>query len=125
MTQAAGKTYLPFVAGLEDAWRTRIITHASGDWAADQFWMTAYYSVYCGRAEIFSSEKSDTAVAAPRTIHVVATAPLRPASRTTSARNNASASQVGAWSGLLLMRAPRPAAAPGYAELAAGKEGLV
>ena len=76
MTQAAGKTYLPFVAGLEDAWRTRIITHASGDWAADQFWMTAYYS-------------------------------------------------FGAWSGLLLMRAPRPAAAPGYAELAAGKEGLV
>lgn len=58
--EKAGKTYLPFVPGLRDAWSRRVVTKAYEDWHADMFWMTAYFT-------------------------------------------------LAAWSGLLLMFAPRPA----------------
>lgn len=42
--EAAGKVYFDFIDGLMDAATTRNKTHLLGDWNADMFWMTVYFS---------------------------------------------------------------------------------
>ena len=41
--QARGKHYLPFWAGLLDAWHRRIPTQRLQDWQADMTWMVLYF----------------------------------------------------------------------------------
>eukprot|EP00947_MAST-08B_sp_MAST-8B-sp1_P004484 g4484.t1 len=42
--QAANKTYLPFLKGLEDAAVTRHVTHRLQDWSGDMSWMIMYFT---------------------------------------------------------------------------------
>ena len=43
--EAAGKVYLPLVAGLRDAATTMHVTRSLDDWTSTMFWRTAYFTL--------------------------------------------------------------------------------